>query len=182
MEFANVPVQGWIIDPKVHGLLDSPSGVVCLPAQYGEIVQTDSMPRGVTMIIDGGRGLEMFFHPFPKSPCRLPYILLVAIHLVTHIPVDYPIVSNINPFLGGHKEIPDSVASFEMDLDPCLLTNILKVFVKSLWCMGPPCKCSIVIVADWVVVVVLLGLVNALSIVTIGLQSILSPSGLLASV
>ena len=28
LEFANVPVKGWIIDADVHGLLDGPGGVV----------------------------------------------------------------------------------------------------------------------------------------------------------
>ena len=40
LEFPNVPVKGWIIDPDVHGFLGSHNGVVCLPAHYGEIVHT----------------------------------------------------------------------------------------------------------------------------------------------
>ena len=78
LEFANVPLKGCIIDPDVHGLLDGPSCVVHLLAHYGEIVQTDAMLKGVTIVIDGGR--EMFLHPFPKSPCRLTYVFLLAIH------------------------------------------------------------------------------------------------------
>ena len=46
LEFANVPVKEWIINPSVHGLLDGPSDVVCLPVHYGEIVHSDVMPRG----------------------------------------------------------------------------------------------------------------------------------------
>ena len=45
LEFANFHVKGLIIDPDVHGLLDGPGGVVCLPASYGEIVHTDVMPE-----------------------------------------------------------------------------------------------------------------------------------------
>ena len=67
-EFTNVPIKGWIIDPDVYGLFGGPSDVVCLLAHYGEIVHTNVMPRGVTMIIGGGRGPEMFFQPYPKSP------------------------------------------------------------------------------------------------------------------
>ena len=77
LEFANVPIKGWIIDPDIHGLLDGPNGIVHLPAHCGEIVHTD-----------GGRGPEIFFQPFPKGLCRLPYLFLLAIHLVTLRPVD----------------------------------------------------------------------------------------------
>ena len=64
LEFANVPLNGWIIDPDVHGH----SGVVHLPAHCGEIVHTDMMLTNVTMVIYGGKGPKMFFHPFAKSP------------------------------------------------------------------------------------------------------------------
>ena len=40
LEFDNVPVKGWIIDPDVHGLIYGPSSVVCLSTHYGEIVHT----------------------------------------------------------------------------------------------------------------------------------------------
>ena len=39
LEPVNVPVEGWIIDLDVHCLLDGHCGVVCLPPNYGEIVQ-----------------------------------------------------------------------------------------------------------------------------------------------
>ena len=118
MEFANVSVRGWIIEPDVHGLLDGPSGGVCLPAHNGEIVHTDVMPKCVIMVIDGERGPETFFQPFPEGPCRLPYVFLLIIHLVTLRPLDYPTsLSDIIAVLGGHQEVLDSVASFEMDLD-----------------------------------------------------------------
>ena len=42
-------VNGWIIDPDAHGLLDGPCDVVCLTAHYGEIVHNDAMLRGDTM-------------------------------------------------------------------------------------------------------------------------------------
>ena len=83
LEFTSIPLKGWLIDPDVHGFLDSVGGVVCLLAHYGEIVCTDAMHGCISMVIYGGRGLEMLFQPFPKGPCRLPYKLLIAIHLVT---------------------------------------------------------------------------------------------------
>ena len=60
MELPHVPVKGWIIDPDEHGLLDGFSDVVHLPAYCGEIVHTDAKQRGVTILIDGERGSEMF--------------------------------------------------------------------------------------------------------------------------
>ena len=43
LELVYVPFKGWIIDPDVHGLLDSPGNTVCLPTHYREIVHTDVM-------------------------------------------------------------------------------------------------------------------------------------------
>ena len=123
LEWANVPVKEWIIDPDVLGHLGVPSDGVCLPAHYGEIVHTNAMPRGVTMVIDGGP--EVFLEPFPKSSCRPLYVFLITIHLTTLLPVDYPTcLSNIIPALWGHLQVLDGIASFEMDLDPCLTTFI----------------------------------------------------------
>ena len=105
--------------------------VLYLLAHYVEIVHTDVMPRGVTMVIDGVRVPEVFFEPFPKSPCRVPFVFLIAIHLVTLVPVDYPtFLSDIIPVFGGNKEVPGGVISIEMNLDPCLTTDILKAFTK----------------------------------------------------
>ena len=88
----------------IHSLLYGPSGVMHLPTHFGETVQTNMMTRGVTMVIEGVRGPEMFFQPFPKSPCRPTYIFLFAIHLVTLIPTNYPTFLNgIIPFLGDHQ-------------------------------------------------------------------------------
>ena len=94
LEFDNVPVKGWIIDPDVNGLIYAPSSVVCLSTYYGEIVHTDVMPRGVTVFKDEGRGPEIFFQPFHKDPFGLPYVFFLTIHLVTLVPVDYPIFLN----------------------------------------------------------------------------------------
>ena len=43
LELANVPIEGWIIDPDVHGLFDGPCDVVHLSTHYGEVVHTDVM-------------------------------------------------------------------------------------------------------------------------------------------
>ena len=68
LELASVPVEGLIVEPDVYSLLDGPGDVVHLPTYYGEIVQTDAITRGVTMVKDGGGDREIFLEPFPKSP------------------------------------------------------------------------------------------------------------------
>ena len=80
---ADVPIEGWIIDSDVHGLLDSSCDVVCLPTHNGEVVNPGMMTCGVGMVMDGERGPEMFLEPFPKGPCRFPYVLLITLQLVT---------------------------------------------------------------------------------------------------
>ena len=65
LEFATIPVKGWIIDPDVHDLLDGISNVVWLPAHYRETVHSDAMPRGVTTVRDGERGHKLFLYSSP---------------------------------------------------------------------------------------------------------------------
>ena len=60
LEIANVPVKGWIIDHDVYGLLYGSSDVVHLPTHCGKVVYTDVMTRDAAMVIDGGRGPEIF--------------------------------------------------------------------------------------------------------------------------
>ena len=67
-----------------------------------------------------------------------------------------------------------------MDLDPQLATNILKEFTKPLGVWDH--HVNVPVVTGWVVVVVVLGLVNAVPIVANGLKSVQCPSGVLASV
>ena len=69
LELAYFPIKGWIIEHNVHGLLDGPGDIMHLSTYYGEIVHPDTVSRGVTMVIDGGRGPKMLLEPFPKSPC-----------------------------------------------------------------------------------------------------------------
>ena len=52
LEFVSASIEGWVIDPEVHGLLDSPCDVVCLPTHCGEVVHTGVMACGVGMVID----------------------------------------------------------------------------------------------------------------------------------
>ena len=103
MYLVNVPVERWIIDPDVHGLLDDSCDVVHLPT-YSAVVHPGMMICVVGMVIDGGRSLEMFLEPFPRSPCILSSVLLIIIHPVTLVPVDYsPFLSDGIPILGATR-------------------------------------------------------------------------------
>ena len=66
LELAYVPIKGCIIDPDVHLLLDGPGDLVHLPTHYREIVHTDAMTRGATMVIDGERALRCSLNLSPK--------------------------------------------------------------------------------------------------------------------
>ena len=71
-ELVNVPVEGWIIDPNVHGLLYGPCDVVHLPSYYGEVVHIDVMTSDVGMVINMERGPKVFLEHFLRGPCRSP--------------------------------------------------------------------------------------------------------------
>ena len=58
LELVNVPIEGWIIDPDVHGCLDGPCNVVYLPTHYEEVVPPDVITCDIG--IDGGGCSEVF--------------------------------------------------------------------------------------------------------------------------
>ena len=129
LEFTNVLIEEWIIDPDAHGLLDG-SYVLPLPTHYGEVINTDMITCSVDMIIDGGRDPKMFPDPFPKGPCKFPYTFLIRIQSIPYLLVDYStFLCDGILVLGGNQEILDSVTSFEMELDP---PNLPQIFLKLL--------------------------------------------------
>ena len=67
LAFSYIPLEVWVIDLDVHGLLDGPSDDICLPAYNNETVNTDKMSNGLVVLVDGGGDSEMFFEPIPKG-------------------------------------------------------------------------------------------------------------------
>ena len=72
-------LKAGLFDPEVHGFLGGSCDVVFLPINNGEVVQPDVMTCDVGMVIDRGRGPEMFLEPFLKGPCRFLYVLLIMV-------------------------------------------------------------------------------------------------------
>ena len=66
LELAQVPAEGWIIDPYEHGFLNGPCNAMCLPTHNGKTVHTDALSRRLTMLLCGGP--KVFFKPAPKGP------------------------------------------------------------------------------------------------------------------
>ena len=66
MVFAYVLIQRWIIHPYIY--IDS-FMVLVLPPYYAKIFNSCKMTCGVTLVINGGESLQMFFGPFAKCSC-----------------------------------------------------------------------------------------------------------------
>ena len=73
---AKVPIQRWVIGPDVHGLLDDPGCALCLPVDDVKTVRAYGMSCGTGMLMDGGRGPEVFFESVLKGSASLTNILL----------------------------------------------------------------------------------------------------------
>ena len=67
MVFANVFVEGWIINPYVYGFFDQPFLVVLLSPHHTEVVNCGVMTCDVVMVKDRGGGFQMLFKPFTKG-------------------------------------------------------------------------------------------------------------------
>ena len=86
------PIEGWSIDPDVHGLFNVPCDIIHLPTQNREVLQPDVMTRGVGIVINGVIHPEMFLEPLPKGPSRFLYALIITFPLVTLVPVNYSLL------------------------------------------------------------------------------------------
>ena len=51
--FANISIQGWVIDSDQHGFSDGSGHALVFPAHYAEIVQRHFMTSGVIMVMYG---------------------------------------------------------------------------------------------------------------------------------
>ena len=112
LEFTNVPIEEWTIDPDVHHPFDSPCNVMHLPTHYGKNVHTSVMTCCTSKVIDGGRGSKIFPEPFSIGPCRFHYVFLITLQAITLVPVDYSAsLCYVFPVLGDLKEVPDGVSS-----------------------------------------------------------------------
>ena len=64
--FPNIPVEGWVICPDKHGLLDHPGDAICLPLHDGETIHNNGVSCGLAVLLNRGWGSEVFFSPSPK--------------------------------------------------------------------------------------------------------------------
>ena len=65
-EFDKVPVEGLVIGPDEHSLIDCPGNAVCLPTHNRGAGHIDAMSCSVPMFIYWGP--EMFLKPVSKGP------------------------------------------------------------------------------------------------------------------
>ena len=126
LEIAIVPIEGWIIDPDVHGPLDDSCDAVCLPTNNRVVVHHGMMICSFGMVIDGRRGPKIFLKPFPKCPCRFPYLLLMTLQTVTFVSVNYPTLwCDVVPIFEAARFL------MALPLLKCILTPILpQMFLK----------------------------------------------------
>ena len=67
MVFANISIQGWIVDPDVKSLFYCPFEVLFLPSHNIKIINTYAVTSGVKMVKYGGGGLLVFLKPLTKG-------------------------------------------------------------------------------------------------------------------
>ena len=133
MVFANISIQGWIVDPDVKGLFYRPLEVLFLPSHNVEIFNTYAVTSGVKMVKYGGRGLLVFLEPLTKGSSGLSYIFLITLHPTTFVTVDEPTFLHHRIYvLWGHQEVFNGYTSFEVDLYPIVTASLLYTFTQPL--------------------------------------------------
>ena len=60
MVFANISIQGWIVDPDVKSLFNCSLDVLFLPSHNVEIFNTYAVTSDIKMVKYGGRGFLVF--------------------------------------------------------------------------------------------------------------------------
>ena len=69
MEFASIFVKGWIVNSDIQSLFYGSQEVLTFSSHYFKVVNGDIVTRDDRMVMNGGRGLEMFFKPLCKVSC-----------------------------------------------------------------------------------------------------------------
>ena len=69
-------------------IFDGPGMTMYFLVYNVEVVWVQWMTCGWAVVKDWGRGLEIFFNPFPQCPAWFPYISLRAIDVWTFVMVD----------------------------------------------------------------------------------------------
>ena len=115
----------------MYTFFNQPHEVVILPPHYTEVIQCSGMICDVAVVINWGRGLEMFSLPLSKSPCWFTYILLITFQPVTLIPVyDATLFGDWIFVFCCHQEVFDCFSSSKVHLYAMLLTNVLKFSLR----------------------------------------------------
>ena len=112
MVFANVPVDGWTINPYVDWFFYYSSGVLVLP-NYTETVNSCEITSYVAMLINGGVVLKMFLEPFSQFSCSCTNVLFITLNSGKHVSINHPTLLCDGIFaLGRKQEIFDSYMHF----------------------------------------------------------------------
>ena len=151
MVFAYVLVEGWTIQAYVHCFFDSSDQVLVLPLHYTKVFNGGTMTSDVKMVINWGGSLQMFPEPFTKCSWWLPCILLITLHPIAFVCVDYATLLFDGVFISGsHQEAFDGITSFTIHLYPMSSAYISQALTKpfNIWNhhVGPLiARCSICI-------------------------------------
>ena len=133
LKLAYVPIEGWIIDPDVQGLLDGSCDVVFHPTYYGKVVHTEVMTCGVTMDISGDGNLRYSLSLSPKVLAESPmYSSSYSTMSYLYLKITPCFLCDVVLALWGHQKACDRIISLEMELNPHFATFFLKLLLKSL--------------------------------------------------
>ena len=114
--------------PYVYSFFYQPHEAVILPPHYTEVIQCSGMTSDVTVVINQGRGLQMFSQPLSKCPCWFSYILLITFQPLTLVPVYDATLFCYGIFIFRcHQEVFDC---FALDLYAMLLTYVFEAFTE----------------------------------------------------
>ena len=138
MLFAYVFIQRWNIHPDIniyiYIYIDGSGQVLVLPPYYTEIINSCRMRCGVTMVINGGRGLSDVLLTF------LQMFLMIHQYTNHHSQPCHTRICKSPHFLGdlfflhgSCKKAFARLTSFEVYLYPIFLTCFLKTSTESLY-------------------------------------------------
>ena len=131
MVFANVLIEGWIIDSYVQSLFNCSQEVLILSSHYTEVVNSDTMTRDDRMVMDRGRGLKMFPEPLCKISCDSPIYSSshsTLLHLYLYMtPLFFMMVSSSLGAIMGFLMVSPP---FRCTCTPCLLHVLLKFSLR----------------------------------------------------
>ena len=129
----NISIEGRVVHPYVHGLLNGPGQAVFLPAYNFKVLHCCIMATTVLMFKNWRLGLQVCLKSFTKCSSWFSYIFFLTVNPPTTAAVNDTVLLGHNIFiLWWHQDVLKCLSSLEVYSYSMFFTYVLYTFTYAL--------------------------------------------------